>query len=242
MRQYTRFAYQNSKVLKAYTIQTIYSLDTFEAGAQVTLANIDGSIQSYINLDNLVFTKDAYDFNILQDALSFYKTDATTVKVYYNNIDEDNQETNITITRLDTAAVLYSSTSFLDPNEITIYYSWATETNITNTTLFKIQVITLDDDGNTGTISKYFNVNAQSGILNSWFALIGAVLLIIFGFSLTSASTSFSWFGIILSVAALGILSLSAGAWYVTFMMGVAIILLVYTVLVMLTKNQQTLS
>lgn len=240
---YTKFAYQDAYVLKAYTIDNRYFLHTYDNNDnEITLANIDGSISSYINIDTLEFQREGYNFNILDDSLTFSKTAATQLGIYYINLNEDNTDINITITRTDTGAVVYTDTSISDPNEFTIYFDYSTLTNVTNNTLFKITATKTNSDGTIQQIKRYFNLDGKAGIISSGMAVAISLLLVVFGFTFTISRVTFSWFGIFIILAAMAVLALAISAWYILFFEAIYAIVLVYTFMVMINLNYNTVS
>lgn len=239
---YTRFAYQDSLVLKAYTIASMYYLYAFdEDNNKIILASVDGSIATYINLDNLEFVKEGYDINILGDTVSFEKTAAEQMSIFYKNNDADNERIDISITNMETNAAVLQTYETTNPNEFTIVFNYAT-LNLTNTTLFKIMVNKTATDGTTSQVLRYFNTNAKYGIVNAGFVFIISLLLMAFGFTMVSSRTTFSWFGIFICIAAISTLSFAIATWYITFLMVMEVIILVYTIIIMVQQNLPTIT
>jgi len=237
---YTRFAYQDSFILKAYTIATRYYLYVWDGDVRVTLASLDGSIASYVNLDVLEFNREGVDISILGDTISIERDGGSQVKIYYLDLAEDNVQTTMSIYRMDTNALLYSGTETTSPNEFVVYFNWATLSNITNTTLFKVNVTGVDVSGNSNTATKYFTTNASSGNLQNVFAVVFSAILFLFGITFVASRLSFSWFGIFMCIGAIAVLSFAVGAWYITFMQVVYAVVMVYVVIVMWQQNQPT--
>lgn len=238
---YTRFAYQDAYLLKAYTINTLYYLYTYDSGSRVYLASVDGSVASYINLDTLEFQREGYDISILGETLSFQKTSTGEIKIYYKNLDDDNTQAQLNITRMDTDAIIFSTTETSDPNEITLYFDYTTLSGIDNTTLFKITLLSEGDSGSTLT-TKYFNTAAQTGVLRTGFALILSILITIFGLSMTVTRITFSWFGLAVQIVSIAVLSFAITTWAVTFLMAINVIIAIFIVLLMLKENYGTVA
>jgi len=241
---YTRFAYQDTKVLKAYTINSLYYLYNFDETTQTFLASLDGSIQTYINLDTLKFQGEGYNINILNDALSFSKSDDTTVQIHYDNQDTDNQDLDLTITNMDTNDIVLTlgADDFTDYNEFTVYFNYATLDDVNDTTLFKLDLVKTNAEGLTETITRFFTTAARSGALSNGVAFIIAVLLTVFGLTFTATRITFSWFGIIILLGSIIIMSFAAGAWYLTLFQVIDVIVLVYAIIIMTTSNYPTVS
>jgi len=239
---YTRFAYQDALVLKAYTIASLYSLYTTQSGAQVLLASVDGSISSYINIDTLELNLDEVNIDIFGDGLAFQKSGTSQIKIYYNNLQGDNEELSLLIKRMDTNTNVFSKSSFLDPNEFTLYFDYSTLNNISNNTIFQIVLTKTNALGTAEQIKKYFNVAGQTGILNSFVAVFLSMGLLILGLTFTIGRTAFSWFGMIISIASLGILAFGVWTWYLTLAMAINIIVLVYIFFNLVVQNYPEVS
>lgn len=237
---YTRFAYQDAYLLKAYTIDSLYYLYTYDEGQQVYLASVDGSVSAYINVDTLEFQQEGYNIDILSEALSFQKTDNTTIQIYYNNLKEDNTALDLAITRMDTSTEVFTTSDFTDPNEFTLYFNFAT-LDVNESTLFLLELDKTTADGTT-TLRRYFNTGASTGVISSGFALVISILSIVFGLTFAAARITFSFFGMFATMAAIGVCALSVAAWYITFLQVINVIILVYIITVMVTKNTATLA
>lgn len=239
---YTRFAYQDAYVLKAYSINTMYYLTTIDSdGDTVTLASIDGSIQSYINIDTLEFQLNAYDIGFQNDAVFIEKSGTNQMLIYYNNTANDNSDLAVTITREDTGEVVYSNSDFADNNGFTIYLDYSTYTNLTNQTLFEV-AITKTNAGGTSTIRKYFNTNAAFGFIPAGVAVAIAFLLTVFGLTFTVSRDTFGWFGLFVILLSIAVLSFAVPAWYKTFMLAIEVIIGVFITIMLVTKNYPTVS
>lgn len=233
---YTRFAYQDSYVLKAYTIDSMYYLSTKDNGKQVLLASVDGSIQSYINLDVLEFSKTAYNFTISRDALTTQLSANNQTTIYYKNLKNDNTALDLTITRLDSDTIVLQTSDFDDANEFTLIFNYATLDNINDTTVFQLD-LTRTTASSVQNIKQYFTANGVSGLISSMLAFVISAALVLFGMTITISRASFSWFGIIILLAAIALLALAIPAWYVTLLMSLEVILMVYAVILMWQVN-----
>jgi hypothetical protein len=240
---YTRFAYQSNYVLQAQAIDASYALDTYDSDDnQINLAGIDGSIAAYEDLDNLEFQQTRLSMNIRPDTLNF-KNDANNnqVIIYYRNDRDDNTLLNLSISRLDTQEEIYTKSDFADLNEFTIYFNYATLFNITNTTVFRATV-TKSNPAGISTIKRYFDRTAKSGIIASGVAFTIAVMLTIFGLTLTLARITLSWFGFFILIGSIAILSFAIPAWYITIFMAMDVILIIYVLYTMISYNYPTLT
>lgn len=231
---YTRFAYQDAYLLKAYSIDALYNLFVYDGSDLIILASVDGSVQSDINIDTLVFGLEDYNIGIYGDGLSIEKVDSTQIKIYYKNGNNDSISTNLVLKNVDTGSNFYNYSGFADPNEFTLYFDYTT-LNYTNTSLFKA-VVTINN-GEESVIVRYFNLNGRTGVISVGLAIGIVIALLLSGFTIVSHKTTFSWFGLIMCVICLGILSFAVPNWKITFMIVMTCIMMVYTIIVMFQKN-----
>lgn len=239
---YTRFAYQDALLIKAWTIDASYNLFTYEDDDQVMLASVDGSVASFINLDVLEFNADSNTFNIIGDSLTASKSATNTIKLYYNNINDDNEDIRLQVNRLDTNTELLDTDDFVDSNEFTVYFDYTTFSNITDDTLFSALVTKTNGEGETSTLKRYFTAGGETGILSRGVAIALSVLFLVFGLTFTLSRTAFSWFGIAITIGAIAILAFAPTAWYMVFLMTVYAIILVYVTIIMVNQNVRTIS
>jgi len=227
---YTRFAYQDGVLLQAHTINSVYSLYTYDSGERVYLASVDGSLATDIDINTLIFKQTAYNFNLLKDDIAFQKNGSSQVIIRYYNPKGNNQDIDLTITRLDNSDIVYTETDFSNPNMFTLYFNYASLENVTNETTFKISIIKTLTDGSLSTINEYFNVQGGTGILNSQFAAIISFILVFIGLTLLAARTSLGWFGMVIYLAGIAVLSFSPLVWYSLLLLAIYIISLVFLV------------
>lgn len=239
---YTRFAYENSLLLKGITIDAQYILYTYDNGQLITLGGIDGSVSSNINLDTLIFNQNAYDLNILTEAIAFEKdADFPQVTIYYKNQAGEVISGELTIYNMDDNTELFTQTDFSDPNEFTTYFSWAAVANVTNATIFKA-IYTKETEAGEESLTRYFGIDGNAGILNNKVAIAIAILLLIFGLSFAISRITFSWFGIFIEIAALFVLTAGTGGWIINFLIALDIIIIVYTFIMATQQNYVSLT
>lgn len=241
---YTRFGYQDYYSLKAYTIAQPYDLYHYNNGVEELLANYDGSISTYINIDVLEFNKRTYNFGITRDALTFKKSDLASylMEIYYKNYAEDNENITLQITRLDTDIVVYTQSAFNDSNEFSINWDFSSLTNISNSTLFEAIVYKTSTSGTADSKIVYFNLAGQTGIFNSPFGMTIAILILLFGLTFTAVRYSLGWFGAIMAFIAIIVLSLTIKTWAVIMMMGICAIVFIYILLTLIKQTYVTLT
>lgn len=238
---YTRFGYQENYLLKAFTIDRNYEQVVIQDGEEVVLIGVDGSVASYINLDTIELSQREYDLGITDDHLAFRKTSDNTIQIYYLNDGADNTALSMSIYRMDTDEEIYSNDDFTNMDEFTVYYDYTVLTDINDTTQYKIELTKTNADGQS-TIRRYFNTFGDTGIIPAAIAAAAAFLLMIFGLTFTMTRLSFSWFGIFMVITALAILSFAISTWYITFMMAMCAVILVYIVIIMYNQNYPTLA
>jgi len=238
---YTRFAYQDSYVLKAYTIDALYYLYTYINSIQTFLASLDGSIATYINLDVLEFSKTAYEIDIITDALSVVKTSTGLIEIFYLNVAKDNTDASLSIVNMDNNQNVFSYSEFEDFNNFTIYFDYTTLSNISNSTVFRIDLTATTTDGTSNTV-KYFDIGGNSGFMNSKVAMTMAIILTLIGFTLTISRLSFSWFGVLFNFSSIAVLTFAVTTWYGKWFMAINIILIIYTFIVISKQNYPTLA
>lgn len=239
---YTRFAYQDSNSLKAYTIDNLYYLYKYENGNQVLLASVDGTTQTYINIDTLEFSQQAYNFNVIEDAVAFKKISNTTVEIYYRNARNDNTALTVTITNADTNEVYFTSSSFTDPNEFTLYFDYSTLSGINSSTVFKITLEKTKSTGTTDILRKYFNTGGSSGKFRAGFIIIFQILILLFGLTFTAARDTFGWFGVFICLLGIGLSAFTIATWYSKVLLAVYLILLAYNFILMTQQNYRSIT
>ena len=237
----TRFAFQDSFVLQAFTISSLYSLITVREGREIILASLDGSLETFINLDALELSETPFNLKIQPETISFEKTGATTIQIHYLNIQLDNTELTLDITNMDTDTSVFRSSSFADLNDVTIFFDYSTLSNVSNTTLFFIQADSIKPT-TTNSFKRYFNTNASSGLMRSEFAFLISFLLVIFGLTFTATRLALGWFGIFMLIFAIATLSFSVLTTAVIFLMAVETILLVFIFVILTINTYPTLN
>jgi len=235
---YTRFAFENTFKLPAFTIDAVYSLFTFSNNQPVFLASIEGASGTFINLDSLEFNLQQIDVSTIDDSLTVQKFANQTALIRYTNFAYDNDAARVEIERLDTNALIFNET-MVDANNFTIIFDWSTLSNLTNSTVFLLTMYKTKDSEIT-TIKYYFDQVANTGRIDSRLAFVIAILLTMFGLTFTVTRLALSWFGAIMIVASLAVLSAGVIAWYSLIIMAVNVILLMYIGLIMWIKNKPT--
>ena len=237
---YTRFAYQSALSLRAFTIDSNYEFRTLQYGNGVVLGAVDGAVQSVIDIGELEFQNRDYKFDIVGDTVSFINDyDRREMQILYDNNREDNIANRLVITREDTDAVLFDKSDFLNPNNWIVIFDYST-LNVTNNTLFKASITRETIFGEQDSVNRYFNILGRTGILKSELAFALALLTLFFGLTFTVTRLTLGWFGMIMVLIAITILSLAIIQWYITFLMAACFVVLVIQVLLFLSTYYTT--
>lgn len=231
---YTRFVYQDSYVLKAFTIDSLYYLYTYSGGQLTYLASMDGGLSTYYNLDVLEFSQTPYNLNINGEVLSFTKS-GQTINIVYLNQRNDSTMTNITIMEENSSTIYLRTSNTISPNDFNLYWDYST-LGLANDTLMSIKLEKATATG-TETLYRYFNLNGNNGILDSKLAMMWAILITFFGLTFTITRAVLGWFGIIMIFGAIAVLSAAVSTWYITFMMAMEFIILIYLVITLVRQT-----
>lgn len=239
---YTKHAYQSTYILKAITIDSFYNLYTMDDGESINLAGIDGSEPAYINLDNLQFQQSRVSLNIQPDSLTFQNDDAAKeMTIYYYNSRQDNEILSGIIRRMDTDEIVYSNT-FTDPNEFTLYFSYATLDNVTNASIFVMEINKTLTSGLSITFKRYFNALAKSGTLQTGIAFFIAIVLTVAGLTFTASKTALGWFGAFMVIGSMVVLSFAIASWYITFFFVIDMIIFIYIIIMIVMQTHPAMS
>lgn len=235
----TQYAYQNSYLLNAWSINSLYYLNTYSDGTQNFLASIDGSKEGYVNLDAIELQKQSYNVQTLTGQIAFSKTDvANQTLIRYYNAKNDNIVSTISITRKDINVEVFDSQVTTTPNDFYVLFNYGSLDNITESTTFKVTVTSQTASGTT-TTSVLMNTQAKSGLIPSGIAFALSVIVMIGGISLISSRLVFGWFGIVVIVIAMGILSLGVPSWYTGFLFAIELIVMLYMIMIMMNSGGQ---
>lgn len=236
---YTRFAFENSQILNSYTITSLYYLYKYNNGNPVYLASIDGGQSGSIALDVLEFTGEEYDVSLVGPLVSVSPYTNTSVKIVYVNPQNNSDSATINIVNMDTGSSVFSL-SLSDPNALTLYYDYSTLSPATynDTTLFKITV-TSDTDGTERTVTKYFNADGRTGIMNPKLAFVLSLFLFVFGITFVRANLALSWFGILVLIGSLIVANLAVLTTGLTLLVGIEVIALLFITVTTFTGNSE---
>ncbi len=224
---YTKYAYQDALMAKAYTIKALYYLYTYENDQKVFLATLDGSVATSVNLDVLESTKKTYTFTLTTDDISVSKISNTTLKIYYKNLENENTKTEIYIYDGDT--VLFSHTETETPNEFTIYFDYSSISIQNNILKLVVKKYTQTSQSE---IVRIFTLSGAIGLIDTWLAIFISATLIFFGLTFVAVRHIFGFFGIITLIIALAITTLAPATTQIVFIQTIIIIMLIFVLLV----------
>lgn len=230
---YTKFSLQDALYHSAFTVDAPYDLFTYDDNSLIQLGNIDGSTASTINLDILVLKSKDYIIDIITDSLSIYKDYNTTITFEYINDKQDNLSSTIQV--YDNSSVVFSSTNTASPNSYSII--WNTSTYDFQDHVLRAVITNTKIDGSIETETTYFTPDASSGILDPGLASILAVLFFFFTFTLVAPRLGFNWFGLLITIITIGILSLAPAVWFITFLQSIFAIMGLFTFLIYKDEN-----
>ena len=231
----TKDLYGTKLMARAFTINKPY---TYASTAGTTIAYIDGSKESEIDLDILRYNQTTYELDILGTSISFAPVfnestgeyDSNTVRWYYQDLSAVSTTTILQVYKGND--LLWTYTEVDDPNdfEATMFYG---DLNLTTTDLLTIKITKTTTSGTT-VVERTFSLNGvqYAGVLNPMFAVIIAIILLVFGLTITSYKQTFGWFGLMIEGIALIVLALAPWYWYITFLIGIVLILMIFTGLV----------
>lgn len=238
---YTRFAYQEAFSLKYFTVNSLYYAYTWSDGVQTLLASVDGSIQSFFNIDTIEFNRDSADLELTNDYVSIQKTGNSQINIYYKNPLGNNDDITASIYYAINNSLAFATSSFTNMSEWFLLFDYSTLPNATNTTQWKL-VIVAERNNKTYTTTKYFDGTGSLGFLNSKLAFTLAVLFLIFGFTMTATNYTFGWFGVVIGLATMFILALAVSTWYILMLQALSAVLILYCIILLTMKNYVTVA
>ena len=230
LQDYTKFAYTNALMARTYTVPIMYELRYWDTdGNKTLLGRLDGGIASSTNIDLIELKSREYVISVLTEGVSISALTDETLKFYYSNPNNNNDE--IIVTIRNGTDVLYTVTVTDTPNEYT--FTW--DHNVTDITdmLLTIDVEKFIDGDSVGTITRIFYANGLSGSLNPAVAMLISGVLVFFGLTFVAVRFVFGYFGIITMVMALAILTQAPANQYVILLQAIEVIMLVFIIFLM---------
>lgn len=235
----TRFTYGDAYMTSTYTIDKLYYLYTYDSnGNKVILASIDGSQSIVTNLDLLEFANATYDFGILGEDIAFSRYNNYTIMIYYLNLQRDNTKTTVDIYNNNTK--IFTHTELDDPDNITIYFNYATLT--LNGTIIKVVVRSYKEDGSIKTFTRYYDLaenRVTTDVALSAVMIVISILIALFCITFVSVHYVFGFFGIVSLSICIALTTVVAFAWYVVLVQVVMVILLLFVIINMKFHSSQ---
>jgi len=226
----TKYAANDFFSLYAYTVPLSYYLFINDNTAGNLTINLEGGTSGTINLDAIVL-KNQLSTNIVitGDSATVTKncgtsSDCNTFIITYRNLATNNSSVKFTLFNGTTTLLTYTEST--TPDNFT--YIFDATTLDFNATVLTLRLEKTRTDGSTDIETIYFTPEGDVGFLDPTLVLIFSFLLFIGGITLATARFTFGWFGIVIGFMALVLLSFAVGFWWITFMQGIMMIMLIY--------------
>jgi hypothetical protein len=235
----TKFASGGNLGLKAYAIVSSYYLYTVDpiTRAKTLLSLIDGSKVESVNLDLLIFNQRSFDFEFITEDVGFQKIGNSLIQIYYNNQLLNN--TSVDLNVFDGATRVFSYHETTNPNELTLNFDYSTL--VLDANKLHLIVSTIKTDGSTENTDYYFTPQtiAAKGVINNYFAIFLAVLIVIVGLTMLNVRMAYSWWGIFVVLLGVWVMGYAGTEWYITLFQGIFIFIAM--VLGIASRENQTL-
>jgi len=226
----TRYASNDYFSLYAYTVPLSYFIYIIDEEAGNLTINLEGGTSGVINLDAIVL-KNQLSTNIIitGDSATVTKNcgtsaDCNTFIITYRNLATNNSSVKFTIFNGTTTLLTHTETT--NPNNFT--YIFDSTTLDFNADILTLRLEKTRTDGTIDIETIYFTPQGDIGFLDPTLVLIFSFLLFISGITLATARFTFGWFGIVIGFITLVLLSFSIGLWWITFLQGVMLMMLIY--------------
>lgn len=234
MATYTSNALGNVFAARAFTITDPYILHFFDGNVKVVLSNLDGGVAFRHNLQVLALNKIVYPIDIASDFLAIspvlnsitQENDSNKLQIVYTSLRQNNVALNLDIFLGST--IIWSHNETSSPNDIIVIFDF-NELGLTDQNLLRlVATSTTPDETNTKTI--YFNISTvgYGSVLPPIIAAAIAILLILFGLTLVTTQFSFSWFGILITLMGIAVLSLAPFVWWTLYLQSILLIILAF--------------
>ncbi len=232
----TKFANGDSFLLSVYAIPSSYYLYTTNENDELTrLSIVAGEQSNNINLDILLLKLNTYSLDVSTHFLTGLfvcggSQDCNYLKIYYNNPNADNNALTIKIIR-DNDVVFSQDMADANVNEAILLV------NISNFDIngaFEVWAVIRNENGDIEYVKWYGNTNLSKSqfFLNPFVAFVFGILVFLVGFTLVSTKYALGWFGALMALAGIGIMSFGGSEWFIFFGQGVLFIVGVYIMLI----------
>jgi hypothetical protein len=239
---YTRFAYGESFYIIGYTIIAQYMLYAYnlDNSSWYLLSYVDGGVANSLGIDSVEFSQQSIDFNILRGELTTQKRGSKVVIIYYQNLDNDNLASELKIYRVDTGVEVASYTNLVSPSLYNYSFNYS-GLGLNDSSMFKVVVSNTKIGGVVDTVTRYFTGSGNSGILNPMLALVMSVGICVTGLTFTVSKYTFSWFGLLMTLGGIIVLTFAVQVDYVIFAEALESIILVFVGVVMVKGGGQNI-
>ena len=231
---YTNKAYQSNFAARAFTISDPYTLTFFDGNTKFVLSSLDGGSALEHNLQVLILNRVTYNIDIASDFLTISpvfnsitgENDSNKLKIAYLSL----RNTNIAL-KLDVflgSTIIWTHTETESPNDLAVIFDF-TGLGLTDQNLLRLVAeSTTAQETNTKTI--YFTISTigYGSVLPPIIAAAIAIILLLFGITLVTTRFGFGWFGILIALMSIAILSLAPGVWWILYLQGILLIILAF--------------
>lgn len=236
----TRYAANDFFSLYAFTVPLSYFLFINDREAGNLTVILEGGTPGTINLDAIVL-KNQLSKNIIitGDSATVTKdcgsaADCNTFIITYRNLATNNASVKFTIFNGTTTLLVHTETT--NPDNFTFIFDSTSLDFDANILILRLEKTRVDGSIDIETI--YFTPEGDVGFLDPTLVLIFSFLLFITGISLVTARFLFGWFGIVIGFIALVLLSFSIGLWWITFLQGVMMMMVLYMGIISVKQGQ----
>jgi len=226
----TRYGSSDFLSLSAYTIPLSYNLLIESSDTNNLTISLDGGSSGSINLDSLILKNNlSQNIVITGDAGTITKScstdsDCNTYIITYRNLANNNSQVKLTILKDSSEQLTYTETG--NPNNFTYVFD---STNLDfNADVLILRLEKTKTNGDVFTENIYFTPQGTVGFFDPTLAIIFSFFLFIGGITLVSTRFLFGWFGLVVALVGLALLTFSLSLWYVTFLQGVMLMMLIY--------------
>jgi hypothetical protein len=215
-----------------YTIDALYYFKIYNNGVPIVLTTLDGGKSVTIDLDLLI--RSNASLPAIPGGVGIQKLTNHSLLIYFLNTGIPVNSTSVKLTNASGHVFLwYNETS--SPNEFMIYYDWTTVTPQPD--LNETLTLTVTPYGQPP-ITKTFILNQITGpittaaALPAELAMIFIIGLLIFGLTLFSSQTTFSFFGPVMCGIGLVISVLTDQIWFIHLLQFMLIFFIAFMIVV----------
>lgn len=249
---YTTYSYLTGLENRTFTIDEPYVLYFFDGNVKTVLAELDGAIALTHSLLTLRLNQTQFDLSITGDTLAVSPLiqddannyDVNKMQVFYRSFDGEN--VSLTLKIYSDNTLLWTYTETQSPNLVLVTFDF-NAFNLTDANVLKVvaeKTVIVDNEPVVERLTHYFSISGidYGGIFNPAIAVIFAVIVVIFGLTITSAKFAFGWWGILIVLLGLAIIGLGPMVWWAKFMSAILLIILAYVMMVYKNETSRVIS